>query len=398
MSRTTLTATWVLPVDGPPIRDGRVCVADGRVVWVGPAGDPGAPEAEVRDLGPGVLLPGLVNAHCHLELSPLDGQAPFARGFVPWVEAVVAARGRRAEDAERSRAEAIRSLEERGTVAVGDVSNALEHLDQLAASRLRAVVFLELLAWDPARAEATITWAEERLAEARRVPTPAVEVRLAAHAPHSVSPELLRRLVERGGVGAIHLAESPEESRFLARGDGPWADFLERRGLGHVGFRPPGTSPVEYVDGLGLLHPALVVVHAVHVGEEDRVRLARRGVSVAVCPRSNRNIGVGTADVPALVAAGVRLCLGTDSLASVETLDLLDDAVCLTRQFPALDPAAVVRMATAGGAEALGLNDLGTITPGKRAALAFAGAASPPADPHAHLLSGRARLSRVDVP
>jgi cytosine/adenosine deaminase-related metal-dependent hydrolase len=396
MSGTTLATTWVLPVDGPPIRGGRVSAADGRVVWVGRAGDPGAPEGAVRDLGPGVLLPGLVNAHCHLELSPLAGKVPFGTGFVPWVEAVVAARGRLAEDAGRSRAEAIRSLEERGTVAVGDVSNTLEHLDQLAASRLRVVVFLELLAWDPARAELTMTWAEERLAEAHRAP--AVDVRLAAHAPHSVSPELLRRLVERGGVAAIHLAESPEESRFLSEGDGPWADFLERRGLGHVGFRPPGTSPVEYVDGLGLLHPGLMAVHAVQVDDEDRRRLARRGVSVAVCPRSNRNIGVGTADVPALLAAGVHLCLGTDSLASVETLDVLDEAVCLARQFPGLDPAAVVRMATAGGAEALGLDDLGTIAPGKRAALAFAGAASPPADPHAYLLSGGARLSRVDPP
>jgi cytosine/adenosine deaminase-related metal-dependent hydrolase len=397
MSRLILGASWVVPVDGPPIKDGRVLVEGDRVAWLGPAGDPAAPQGPVRDLGPGVLLPGLVNAHCHLELSQLAGQTPLGEGFVPWVESVVAARGRPGEDAVRARAEAIRSLEERGTVAVGDVSNTLGHLDLLAASRLRSVVFLELLAWDPARAEATLTWAEERLAAAARTPTPGVEVRLAAHAPHSVSPELFARLVERGGVASIHLAESREECRFLAEGDGPWAGFLERRGLGHVSFRPPGTSPVEYVDGLGLLHPSLVVVHAVQVGEEDRGRLARRGVSVALCPRSNRNLGVGTADVPALLASGVRLCLGTDSLASVETLDVLDDAVLLTRQFPGLDPAAVVRMATAGGAEALGLDDLGTIAPGKRAALVFAGAPSPPTDPHAHVLSGRARLRRVGI-
>ncbi len=396
MSRVTLAASWVLPMDGPPLREGRVSVEGDRVSWVGRAGDPDAPEGPVRDLGPGVLLPGLVNAHCHLELSALAGQIPSGEGFVPWVEAVVGARGRPGKDAVGARAEAIRSLEERGTVAVGDVSNTLGHLDQLAASRLRSVVFLELLAWDPARAEATATWGAERLAAAGRMPASGVEVRLAAHAPHSVSPELLTRLVERGGVASIHLAESPEESRFLARGDGPWAGFLERRGLGHVSFRPPGTSPVEYVDGLGLLHSSLVAVHAVQVDEEDRRRLARHGVSVALCPRSNRNLGVGTADVPGLIAAGVRLCLGTDSLASVETLDVLDDAVLLTQQFPTLNPATVLRMATAGGAEALGLDDLGTIAPGKRAALAFARAASAPADPHAHVLSGNAQLRRVN--
>jgi cytosine/adenosine deaminase-related metal-dependent hydrolase len=140
-----------------------------------------------------------------------------------------------------------------------------------------------------------------------------------------------------------------------------------------------------------------VAVHAVQLDAEDRGRLARRGVSVALCPRSNRNLGVGTADVPALLAAGVRLCLGTDSLASVETLDVLDDAVLLTQQFPTLDPAAVLRMATAGGAAALGLDDLGTIAPGQRAALAFAAATSSPADPHAYVLSGSARLRRVVI-
>jgi cytosine/adenosine deaminase-related metal-dependent hydrolase len=384
-------------MDGPPIRNGRVGVEDGQVSWVGRSDDPEAEEGPFRDLGAGVLLPGLVNAHCHLELSPLAGQIPCGGGLVPRVEAVVAARGRAGQDAVGVRAEAIRSLEERGTVAVGDMSNTLGHLDQLAASRLRSVVFLELLAWDPARAEASANWAAERLAAAQRTPASNVEVRLAAHAPHSVSPELLACLVGRGGVASIHLAESPDEVRFLAQGDGPWADFLERRGLGHVAFRPPGTSPVEYVDGLGLLHSSLVAAHAVQVDAEDRARLARRGVSVALCPRSNRNLGVGRADVPALLAAGVRLCLGTDSLASVETLDVLDDAVLLTQQFPTLDPAAVLRMATADGAAALGLDDLGTIAPGKRAALAFAEAASPPADPHAHVLSGSARLRRVEV-
>ena len=397
MSRVTLAASWVLPMDGPALRDGRVTVEGGRVAWVGRDGDSDAPEAPVRDMGVGVLLPGLVNAHCHLELSPLGGQIPSGEGFVPWVEAVVAARGRTGGDATGACADAIRFLEDRGTVAVGDVSNTLGHLGLLGASRLRAVVFLELLAWDPARAETTVSWAEERLAAAERIPAPGVEVRLAAHAPHSVSPELFALLAERGGVASLHLAESPEETRFLAEGDGPWADFLARRGLGHVSFRAPGQSPVEYVDELGLLHPALVAVHAVQVNAADRERLARRGVAVVLCPRSNRNIGVGTADVPGLLDAGVRLGLGTDSLASVETLDVLDDAVQLAREFPELDRAAVVRMATAGGAEALGLEDLGTLAPGKRAALAFAPAETAPSDPYAHLLSGNARLRPVEI-
>ena len=391
-----LSASWVLPVAGPPLRHGRVAVEEGRIAWVGREGDPGEPAAPRRDLGDGVLLPGLVNAHCHLELSHLAGRLPFGRGFVPWVEGVVGTRGRFGEEEVRAAtASAVRFLEERATVAVGDVSNGLGHLDLLAASSLSAVVFLELLAWDPAKADGTMAWAEERAKAVAPLLGPGLEVRLAAHAPHSVSPALLGRLVERGGPAAIHLAESPDEAAFLATGGGGWPAFLERRGLGHVAFTPTGLSPVRYADSLGALHPRLVAAHGVQVDAADREVLARRGVAVALCPRSNRNLGVGTADVPALAAAGVRLALGTDSLASVGTLDVLEDAVVLRRQFPRLDPAAIVRMATLGGAEALGFPDLGAIAPGRRAALAFA--AGETADPHERLLSGEARLRRVAV-
>lgn len=409
-----LQAGWVLPVSRAPIRDGRVAVEGGRVAWVGGHEDPGLPAGAVRDLGPGVLLPGLVNAHCHLELSHLAGRVPFGGGFVAWIEALVAARGGASATAPRSEAadpaadeaervaraatsSAIRFLEERGTVAVGDVSNALAHVDALAASSLSAVVFAELLAWDPARAEATLSWGEARLKAVAPLLRAGLEVRLAAHAPHSVSPELLRLLAARGGLGGIHLAESPDESRFLADGGGDWAGFLARRGLGHVAFQPPGRSPVGHLEALGALEPRLVAVHGVQLGPADRELLARRGVSLVLCPRSNRNLGVGTADVPALVAAGVRLALGTDSLASAETLDVLDDAVLLHRQFPALEPALILRLATAGGAAALGFSDLGAIAPGCRAALVFAAAERTPEDPYAHLLSGEARLARVET-
>ena len=154
---------------------------------------------------------------------------------------------------------------------------------------------------------------------------------------------------------------------------------------------------MRYADDLGLLHPRLLAVHLVHTDAADRALLARRGVCVALCPRSNRNIGVGEADVPALLEAGVRLCLGTDSLVSAETLDVLDDAAFLARRFPELAPAILVRMATAGGAEALELEDLGTLTAGRRAALSFVPADVTPHDPCAHVVSGTSRARRVEV-
>jgi cytosine/adenosine deaminase-related metal-dependent hydrolase len=375
-----------------------VAVREGRVAWVGRSGDPGEPDAPVHDLGPGVLLPGLVNAHCHLELSHLAADLDGLEGYVPWVEGLVAARDARPADAvQAATAAAIRGLEGCGTAAVGDVSNALGHLTLLAESSLEAVVFFELLAWDPAAAPAALEAARRRVAAmGGSRPAPNVEVRVAAHAPHSVSAALFARLVKAGGPAALHLAESPAETRFLADGDAEWSAFLGRRGQGHVAFTPPGTTPVRYADRLGVLHPFLVAAHCVQVDHEDIALLARRQVGIVLCPRSNRRLGVGRAPVPALRAAGVRLALGTDSLASSPDLDVLNDAIALGREFPQLEPSFLVHLATAGGADVLGLPHLGTLAPGQKAALAYAPADRPPADPHEFLLSGEAALRRVD--
>jgi aminodeoxyfutalosine deaminase len=392
-----LTASWVVTMAGPPLRRGRVAVADGRIVSVSPGGPTREAAGPVVDLGEGVLLPGLVNAHCHLELSSLRDRLPPRLGFVPWVAALVAARGGETPEAVREAArQAIATLSATGTVAVGDVSNSLAHLDLLAASDLEAVVFYELIGWKPEQAASILAGADARLRALGQRPAPNVEVRLAAHAPYSVSPALLDGLRQRGGPAALHLAESEAESLFLAEGDGEWGAFLAER-VGAVPFAPPRRSPVRYVSELGILHDRLVAAHCVRADAMERALLARAGVHVAVCPRSNRTLGVGIPPVPEMLAAGVRLCLGTDSLASAPSLDLLADAAALRREFPSLAAAAIVEMATAGGATALGLGDLGSMAPGKRAALAFAPASREPSDPYEFLVSGEARASRVEA-
>jgi cytosine/adenosine deaminase-related metal-dependent hydrolase len=386
------SAAWVVPVSRPPIAGGRVATEGGRVVWVGAPGDPGEPAGEAHDLGTGVLLPGLVNAHCHLELSHLAGlDRAVTGGLVPWVEALMERRGQTDEEAIRAATrKAIRQLESTGTVAVGDVSNTLRHLDLLEASGLRAVVFYELIGFDPAKAAGTLAGAGKVLSLSRHAPL-RTRIRLAAHAPYSVSAELFAGIVERGGPASLHLAESPAESRLVAAGDGAWRGFLDRRGLSDVPFDARGQSPVAYVDGLGALRPGTICAHCVHVDDADCRTLASRGVFVALCPRSNRNLGAGTAPVPRMIAAGVRLCLGTDSLASAATLDLMEDMALLQAQFPDLDPAVIVRMATAGGAAALGLEGFGVIEAGASADLAFVPASSRPPDPCRFLTSGSAQ-------
>ncbi|HET8647610.1 MAG TPA: amidohydrolase family protein [Vicinamibacteria bacterium] len=381
----------------PPIAGGRVAVEDGRVRWVGGAGEAGQPEGTVVDLGQGVLMPGLVNAHCHLELSHLAGEVPTDGGFVSWVEQVVQKRlGTDEKDVRAGARRGISQLESTGTVAVGDVSNTLKHLDLLEKSTLQAVVFHELLSWDPNKSMVLLAAADQVEKLSNRQPLK-LDVRIAAHAPHSVSPRLMSGIVKRGGPFAIHLAESPQESDFLMNGDGEWGAFLARRGAGKVAFKAPGLSPVKYLDSIGALRKGLVAAHCVHCDEADRALLAERGAHAVICPRSNAALQVGRADVPALLEAGVKLALGTDSLACVDTLDLMAEAATLQRSFPGLDPAVIVRMATLGGAEALGLKDHGSIASGKRGALAFAPGPSDLRDPLAFLTSGEAQ-ARPAIP
>jgi cytosine/adenosine deaminase-related metal-dependent hydrolase len=275
------------------------------------------------------------------------------------------------------------------------VSNRLEHLELLERSGLSAVVFHELLGWDPAAAAEILRDARRRHEQLAECRFSRIQVRLAAHAPHSVSAALITGLVEGGGPAAIHLAESAAEVRFLATANGEWSDFLARRGLRHVPFVAPGKSPTRYLDGLGALHGDLLAAHCVHADAPDRRLLAEKRVSVVVCPRSNRNLGVGIPPVPDMLAAGIRVCLGTDSLASVPSLDLMEDMAALHREFPELAPSAIVRMATLEGAAALGFSDLGSLAPGQRSAFAFAPASEAVPDPLAFVVSGNARARAV---
>jgi cytosine/adenosine deaminase-related metal-dependent hydrolase len=390
-----LSTDWVVPVTAPPIADGAVAVAGGRVAWVGPRAAPGMPEGTPRDLGAGILLPGLVNAHCHLELSYLRGLWRETQGFMSWVSSLIA---RRTEsDAERVRvavSEALREAECTGTGVMGDITNRAEHVDLLGASGLRGVVLLEIVSWDPARSASTLAeWRSRRevVASAAAACGASWQVRLAAHAPHSVSAPVLRSLAEAGELASMHVAESPEEASFVRDGGGEWQAFLDERGLGHVAWTGARGSVVTYLDSVGALARAMMAVHCVQVSAADANVLARRGVHPVLCPRSNRNLGVGLAPLPTLLEAGLSPALGTDSLASVDDLDLGAEMALLRETFPEVSGTTLLEMATINGARALGLDDHGTITIGHPAVLAFAPTAGRVPDPVEALVCRQAR-------
>ncbi len=366
------------------LADGAVRIRSGRVESVGPRSHllPSAGRGErLVDLPDAVVLPGLVNAHVHLELSALKGRTPRRASFSEWLLAVV--RERRALSPSKAVAAMRAALAEAvgsGTTAFGEISSAGLSAPVLAASGARAVVFEEAIALDPAAAAG----AERDLR--RRLRTPAATARCARgvspHAPYSVSAELYRRCArlarERrsGLVLATHASETPEEADFVDRAGGPLRGFLEGVGALPPRFRAPapGRTPVEYLASLGVLSRRTILAHANHLARADVETVARCGATVVFCPGTHLFFGRPAHPLPRLLRAGARVALGTDGLTSNDKLDLFAEMARASRLFPGLSPETIFDLATRAGAEALGLEGVGRLAPGSVADLVAVGA------------------------
>jgi cytosine/adenosine deaminase-related metal-dependent hydrolase len=387
-------AKHLLPVSSPPIQSGAVAVHEGRIVAAGRRKDvvKAHPGAEVRDLGDAVIIPGLVNAHTHVELSWMNGEPPAGGTYMGWLRDLVARRPSIDEAVARdAAAKAVEGIVARGTVAIGDVANGTWAASLLARSGLYGIAFHEVFGFKTADAESILDAAAARLETIDVSPEMvAARGRLAAiltpHAAHTTSAPLLKALGGRatasGETLAIHVAECAEEAQFLRDGSGPFRDFLVERGAWDNAWKAPGLTPVAYLDRLGVLSPRTLAVHCVYLDHQDLTRLQTRGVTVVTCPRSNQRLGVGKAPVPKLLASGVPIALGTDSLATSPDIDVFNEVAVLRQEHPELAPAAALRIATLNGANALGLaKELGTIEVGKLAALAVVALAEPDDDP-----------------
>lgn len=374
---TVYRAAWVCPIARPAVQNGWVAIREGRVAGLGSAEQP--PPAPAHDLGEVAILPGLINAHVHLELSWLRDRVPPAASFIDWITQLFVTRGGRSErpgdpkvtDAARA---AAREMREAGTAALGDISNSLATVESIHAAGLRGVVFHELLGFNLPTGRSVVETRPLR-AMAARLGGDAVRVSVAPHAPYSVSPELFQAIrAEVDGsavpITSVHLGESESEVEFLRDGSGPWPGILKWVGSEREDWTPPGVSPVEYLADLGMLDARTMVVHAVQLRDGDLRRLAAIGCTVVTCPRSNQWVGVGAPPIARFYAAGVKVAVGTDSLASVSDLNLFSELAALRCLAPSVPARALLESATRVGAEALGLGDeLGTIEVGKRAEL-----------------------------
>ncbi len=414
-----LRAAWVVPVDQPPIREGWVAVDRGRIAGVG-AGDPavgaGNPEGlpphedrggnpsglpasapiTIRNLGQVALMPGLVNAHTHLELSWLANRVPPSTCFTSWIKQLFAARGGSVERADDPRVldaahDAARQAREMGTVAVGDISNSLASVAPIKASRLHGIAFHELVGFKDTTGDLVARTRQVRSAVRERS---GVRVSVAPHAPYSVSPELFRAIRAELDAGdeprtSVHVGESEEEMQLLADGTGEWRRMLSWIGAWRDDWTPPGAGPVEYLDSLGMLNDQTLVVHGVQLTDDSLRRVGEIGATLVTCPRSNQWVGVGVPPIERFYLSGARVAIGTDSLASVADLNLFEELKAMRWLAPGVPARRLIESATRVGAEALGLADrLGTLSAGKLAEVVAVTLPGTVSDIEEHLVSG----------
>ena len=400
-----LKARWLFPIAAPPIADGVLTISGGRIAGVGrkvPAG------AELIDLsqqcapaGGAAIIPGLVNAHTHLEFSGLT--APLGSPGMPlpdWIRLVVEHRqadaGAKGACIVSGLAESLRA----GTTTIGEIATPPVTPRPYADAKGGGVLFLESLGLSEERITAGIAASQEHLAAPNR---PGGFLHgLSPHAPYSTHwslfIELCRTAAARRAPLAMHLAESAEELEYVHSGGGPFKTMLQDFGVWQRGGAPAEATPWNYLQQLAAA-PRALAVHGNYFGRKEIALLASQPstMSVVYCPRTHRFFGHPSYPLGEMLSAGVRVAVGTDSRASNPDLSLLAELREIARRHSEIPLSVVLRMGTLDGAAALGCGDaVGSLEVGKQADAAVV--ALPPsneADPHALLLHHPASVVAV---
>ena len=415
-ARTAYLARWVLPISSPPVEHGAVIVEGARIVAVGPAATLADQIANARavQLGHAVLMPGLVNAHTHLELTAMRG---FLEGldFREWLRVLTQAR-RDCMDADAAldacRFGVLEGLRY-GVTTFADTTESGQPILAMRDLGVRGVGYVEVFGPDPAQRPEAMAGLQRAVNALRRDDTALVRTGVSPHAPYTVSAPLFRDVAQWARHEqlpiAVHIAESVADTAFVREGTGPFADRLRAR---NIPVAPQARSPIALLHDTGVLAAQPLLIHAIQADDEDLARVADHGATIVHCPISNAKLGHGIAPLDRMLAVGIPTGLGSDSVASNDRMDLLTEARQATL-FHALRAGApdslsahdALRLATLGGARALGLDArIGSLEVGKDADLAafsldhpFAEPVFDPAVTLVHVLAGTATASLVTV-
>jgi cytosine/adenosine deaminase-related metal-dependent hydrolase len=370
MLRRRLAARWILPVGRVAIEHGALLIGPtGRIEAVGAdAAVPAGKNIPAEKFDHGVILPGLINTHTHLELTGFEGKVP-ERDFAAWIRHLRELKATRSAadylDAARRGVEACYAAGITTVADTGDSGAAIQALSDCGGS---GIAYQEVFGPDPEQAEDSLAELRTKVERARLLPGKRLRVGVSPHAPYTVSGPLFRSVAAWARAEklplAVHIAESPAESQFVLKGRGPFADAWRARGIPLP--KSQGFTPVAWLARHDVLSGQTLCIHAVQLSKEDIVCLARSGAAVAHCPRSNRKHGHGDAQLQSLLDRGIRVGLGTDSVVSVGTVDMFAEARMAASIAPSLAPEALLELCTIAGARALGLDDeTGTLEPGK---------------------------------
>ena len=371
-------ARWVLPISAAAIENGTVAVADGRIAYVGPRA--GAPRGTDRDLGDAILMPGLVNTHTHLELTVMRGFLEDL-DFAEWimrlnrVKRAVLDREQMLDGARLGVVEGLRA----GITTYADTCDTGVAFDAMLEAGVRGIMYQEVFGPDPKVCEQSMSELRAKVKALRERETPLVRIGVSPHAPYTVSDDLYEAVArfaadEKLPV-AVHIAEGEVERTLVEKGEGLFADGLRKRG---IRIAPRARSSVELMRKTRILDRRPLMIHCVRVDAQDIEIMASSQAPVAHCPASNAKLGHGTAPIVEMMDAGVIVGLGSDSVASNNSMDILAEsrsAIMAQRarlaRHDVLSARGVLSLATLGGARALGLEGvIGSLEVGKSADLA----------------------------
>ncbi|PIE74812.1 MAG: hypothetical protein CSA18_03250 [Deltaproteobacteria bacterium] len=316
---------------------------------------------EVIDHGSGIIVPGFVNCHTHLELSFLKNTLDYSGGFQSWVLQLITKRKNTPLSIIKETAKLeLEKIYESGTSLIGDISSTGALRDIFLDSDISGYFFYEELGNKPQFGDVELK----------------SKISFAAHAPHTSSPELIKKTKEitseKNLPFSIHCMESSDEIDFIRGKNKNWEKFLESRDIFFKSWPLPAATGVQYLDKIGILDNKTMLVHLLYLESEDLDIIEKKGVNICICPRSNKNLHGRLPEIKKILEKNINVAIGTDSLASCDSIDIFDEMKFIYNKYPWLDPADILRMATINGATALGLESFaGSISEGKKAEIFY---------------------------